>query len=167
MSIKALPVSSTMPFVMNAPPAPVPRAAMSNQNRHEPLVNTPAPGVRTAEPITVDPHFILSVSESEIVGSEKNPCAWACKTLPLVNVLAAMVLEPVTIPITEVSAAESFGPAVVVDENTVEPVPELPPPVIVQSVLVAPELSAQDTPLPVKFRVGRCVKGVPALSTVW
>jgi hypothetical protein len=78
-----------------------------------------------------------------------------------------MVLEPVTVPITEVSAAELFGPAVVVDENTVEPVPELPPPVIVQSVLVAPELSAQDTPLPVKFSAGRCVKGVPELSTVW
>jgi hypothetical protein len=83
-----------------------------------------------------------------------------------VNVLAEMLFEPITVPISEVSALELFGPAVVVEENTVEPVPELPP-VMVQSVLVAPELSAHDTPLPVKFRVGRCVKGVPALSTVW
>ena len=123
--------------------------------------------MRTAEPITVAPHFILSVSASEIAGREKNPCAWACKTAPSVNVLAAMVVEPVTVPITEVSAAELFGPAVVVDENTVEPVPELPPPVIVQSVLGFPGLSAHDTPLPVKFSVNRCGKGVPALSTVW
>ena len=84
----------------------------------------------------------------------------------IVPEMAAMVLEPVTVPISEVSEAESLGPAVVVEENTVAPgVP--PPALMVQSVRVALELSTQETPVPPKFRAGSCGKGVAASSTVW
>jgi hypothetical protein len=80
-----------------------------------------------------------------------------------VKVFAGMVVLPDTVPIREVAVAAVAVVDPVVENNCD---PGVPPDGMVQPVLVAPELSTQVTPAPMKLRVVLCVSGVPAWSIV-
>ena len=122
----ATPVSSNRPLVMKAPDAPVPIPVMPRFRRKVPFVVLIV-GVSVAEPNTVLPHLRRMVSASDVTGVVKYPSAETCKNVPLANVFAGIVVEPVTVPITLVSAAVLLGPACVVEEKNVVPAPPPPP----------------------------------------